>query len=311
MVQLTLHGKPSQISDEEIYGDSSKYKHPDSTRLESNNVGGLNVNHRDSHHIGPADKTTRILNRLKAKKVDIAGIQEPNIDWRNQEPAGSFYQRVKQVLMTSFKAVVAHNTTDTPKLTKNGNKMKQQYGGSIMIALTKLVVSKIIGADKDPEGLGRWVSILLKGKKDYTLRAAAGYVPCKNKTGLSTVYSQQQKHFRVQKTDQEPIQAMMEDFEQAVSSWVDAGEKIVIMMDANSDVRDGELATMLKPLGFKEQITFRHGPNEPPPGTHETNESGRPIDGIWTNFAHGELRCGYEAYEDDDDHRHAWIDIPN
>ncbi|PHR92781.1 MAG: hypothetical protein COA78_33170, partial [Blastopirellula sp.] len=36
------------------------------------------------------------------------------------------------------------------------------------------------------------------------------------------------------------------DFEQAVSSWVDAGEKIVIMMDANSDVRDGELATMLK-----------------------------------------------------------------
>ena len=68
MVQLTLHGKPSKISDEEIYGDSSKYKHPDSTRLESNNVGGLNVNHRDCLHIGPANKTTRILNRLKAKK---------------------------------------------------------------------------------------------------------------------------------------------------------------------------------------------------------------------------------------------------
>ena len=151
------------------------------------------------------------------------------------------------------------------------------------MALTKLVVSKIIAADMDPEGLGRWVSILLKGKQDHTLRAAAGYVPCKNKTGLYTVYSQQQKHFRVQKTDREPIQAMMEDFEQAVSSWVEAGERIVIMMDANSDVRDGELATMLKPLGFKEQITFRHGPNEPPPGTHETNTSGRPIDGIWTN----------------------------
>ena len=117
-------------------------------------MDGLNVNHRDSHHISPADKTTRVLNRLKSRKINITGIQEPNIDWRNQPPAGSFYQRVKKVLLDSFKALVAHNTTDSPKLTKKGNKIKLQYGGSILIALTKLVVSKIITVDKDPESLG-------------------------------------------------------------------------------------------------------------------------------------------------------------
>ena len=53
---------------------------------------------------------------------------------------------------------------DTPKLTKNDNKMKLQYGGGILLALSKLVISKIISTDKDRENVGRWVSILLKGK---------------------------------------------------------------------------------------------------------------------------------------------------
>ena len=65
-------------------------------------------------------------------------------------------------------------------------------------------------------------------------------------------------------------------------------------------------------LGFKEQITHRHGPSGPPPATHARNTSSIPIDGIWTNFGHGSMRCGYLGLATGlpGDHRTAWIDLP-
>ena len=104
----------------------------------------------------------------------------------------------------------------------------------------------------------------------------------------------------------------MEDFAKEVQTWSEAGEKIIIHMDANSDVRTGLVARTLRPFGFEEQITFRHGPTHPPPAIHMANTKGVPIDGIWTNFSHGNLRCGYLGMEEGlpGDHRLAWIDVP-
>ena len=83
-------------------------------------------------------------------------------------------------------------------------------------------------------------------------------------------------------------------------------------MDANGDIRTGTVATMLRALGFEEQVTFRHGFNHPPPATHIANTQGIPIDGVWTNFAHGEMRCGHLGFEEGlpGDHRTVWIDPP-
>ena len=95
--------------------------------------------------------------------------------------------------------------------------------------------------------------------------------------------------------------------------WTHNSEQVIIRLDANSDVRLGPLALMLQSLGFQEQITFRHGHYQKPPATHRDNTKGIPIDGIWTNFAHGEMRCGYLGHDGQalpGDHRTAWIDIP-
>ena len=106
--------------------------------------------------------------------------------------------------------------------------------------------------------------------------------------------------------------AWLQDFASEVKLWVNQGEHVVIKLDANSDVRSGVVAQTLQKLGFKEQITLRHGPSKLPPATYIRNTRGIPIDGIWTNLGHGTMRCGYLWFEQGlpGDHRTAWIDLP-
>ena len=87
----------------------------------------------------------------------------------------------------------------------------------------------------------------------------------------------------------------------------------MVHMDANEDIRRGDVATMFRSLGFEEQITYTHGKTEPPPATYDANTKSVPIDGIWTNFAHGQMRCGYLGFGEGlpGDHRTCWIDIPH
>ena len=186
------------------------------------------------------------------------------------------------------------------------------------------LVPRIISTEKDPSGLARWISFLVEGKGTHKARIVTGYFPCKpsgSDQGLHTVYNQHKAHWQrlnhphtgaTHKPDREPHRAWLEDFKQELSSWVRAGEHIIIQLDANSDVRSGIVAKALQSMGFKEQITHRHGINSPPPSTYWRNHRGIPIDGIWTNFGHGIMRCGYLAHDEGlpGDHRTAWIDIP-
>ena len=78
------------------------------------------------------------------------------------------------------------------------------------------------------------------------------------------MYIQHQEHFHNQKTDREPHKAFRDDLQKAVQAWVSAGEKVVIHMDTNADVRTGPLTKMLATMGFQEQITSTHGIKAPP-----------------------------------------------
>ena len=311
-LQTTLHQRISFLDRDDEYGDRSKRKAKHCSRFCQANIGGFNIHHTDSQ-IAPADKTTRTFNGYVNLKSDIGGMVETNLDWRNQPPEGSFYQRKQTCSLKPIKAVLAHNTTAPPQLLASGQPKKLLHGGCVLMSLKPFINSRIVATDKDPEQLGRWSSFLVEGKSHQYIRYVTAYLPCPNATGNDTVYSQHQRHFRAQKTDREPVEAMIQDLHQAISSWIAEGEKVVIGMDANQDVRSGDMAIMLRTLGFEEQITSRHGPLEPPPNTHQMNTQGKPIDGIWTNFAHGELRCGYTAFGEgiDSDHRSCWIDIPD
>ena len=59
------------------------------------------------------------------------------------------------------------------------------------------------------------------------------------------MYIQHQEYFRTEGTDREPSQAFQEDLQKAIQGWTQAGEKVVLYMDANQDVRAGPLNAKL------------------------------------------------------------------
>jgi hypothetical protein len=249
LLQKTLHNTLSNLDNNEYYGDNASRKATKSFRFHTGNVGNFIVEH-------PSNKNSMVFQACSDYKVDVAFILETGLDWRKMDSDSGLYQRKKACTLEHSKVVLAHNTTEPPS-------DKRQWGGCMGMAFNGLL-PRTIATDSDPENLGRWASILTEGKGTHSTRYVAGYMPCKSTKGTKTVYVQHQEHFRRQKTDREPFQAMMEDFHRTLSAWCDAGENIVLGMDANGDVRNGPVALMLQSLGFQEQITSRHG-HDPPP----------------------------------------------
>ena len=216
-----------------------------------------------THVADASEKNRELFKKAEEFKADTLGIVETGIDWRLIHPRDGMYQRTK-ASARACKATLAHNTREDPK-------EKSQHGGTLMLNFPENI-PRMVDASIDPERLGRWVSTAVEGKGTHTLRHVVAYNPCRSR-GNNTVYIQHQEHFRNQKTDREPHQAFREDLKKAVQAWVSAGEKVVIHMDANEDVRTGPLSKMLATLGFQEQITSTHGVKAPPPPLHmiETN----------------------------------------
>ena len=80
---------------------------------------------------------------------------------------------------------------------------------------------------------------------------------------------------------------MLEDFKPALDRWLEAGEKVVVFMDANEDIRASPVADM----------QARH-PRTPLQATYIMNNSHKPIDSVWTNLDAPEMECAYLAYND-------------
>ena len=127
---------------------------------------------------------------------------------------------------------------------------------------------------KDPTGLGWWVWQLFRGKNGVRTRIYTCYRPCTSRAeGLSTVYTQQRTYFRDQRREpdakpREPREAFIEDLEKDAMARQMAGERIVIMMDANGDVTRGQLKGMEMNLGLKNTI-LTHNKSRDPPATHK------------------------------------------
>lgn len=111
----------------------------------------------------------------------------------------------------------------------------------------------------DPTGLGRWISLAIKGASNHTFRMVSAYFPCDNATGETTVYAQHKEYPRKVKRTTDPITAMMEDFGKTFLLWTEQGEKIIVFADSNDDICTGTVNDMFLQCSLKEHITRRHG----------------------------------------------------
>ena len=115
----------------------------------------------------------------------------------------------------------------------------------------------------DPTGLGRWVSVALDRKGSSKLRCVSVYVLCFNK-GFFSTYQQQVRWLNEQGRTENPRKALEIDFKLTLYNWIDEGDDIVVMMDANQDVRNSSFTRMLNQLGLYDAILSLHGHQTPP-----------------------------------------------
>ena len=85
------------------------------------------------------------------------------------------------------------------------------------------------------------------------MRVVAAYRPNPPGEGNSTVWWQHRTWLPEQGDEREPRLAFLEDLCSALQTWLQEGEHIVMGMDANDDLRDGEVTRTLERLGLEER----------------------------------------------------------
>jgi hypothetical protein len=77
----------------------------------------------------------------------------------------------------------------TQSFNKHFDSGKEYQVGGVSIITTDSLAHRSTTSNNDPTGLGRWASILIKGKQGFSTRIVCAYRPCKS-TGPDTAYMQ-------------------------------------------------------------------------------------------------------------------------
>ena len=126
-----------------------------------------------------------------------------------------------------------------------------------------------------------------------------------------TVYEQHLRHFRREKQfDAEPRQQFIIDLEKQLQQWLAEGDKLIVALDANEDVRTGDIYDMFTRLGLVDTILEKHSEYSPP-ATYDRNRQRRPIDAIFASPELQIMRAGYGAVGNGckSSHQYLWIDV--
>jgi hypothetical protein len=171
--------------------------------------------------------------------------------------------------------------------------------------------TRITEQGKDHSKLGRWSWLRLEGKQGHHLRVVSAYCPVES-IGPGTVFSQHKRYLqRCSNQKEDPRQAIYTDLGNDIEKWKEEGDKILIGIDANEDVRTGNTREFFQMMGMHEVILQTYKQLNPP-ATCDKNNNREPIDGIFvtrgiriTSGVYAPFNTGCPS-----DHRYLWIDVP-
>jgi hypothetical protein len=292
--QLTLHGHNLDLHDGEEYGDKITPKPSGIFRVLHQNIKLVPENPK-------ANKNKQISNFISNGDADVYLLQEIGLCWQKLSIESQWSERLRSD--HSLHSNLDYNNTEVP-ITEN-----VQYGGVAIITKDE-ATHRFHDSGKDPSGLGRWAWTRIQGQENYRTRFVSVYRPCPS-DGTSSVYAQHQRYFDEKHDDRDPRAAILEDLAIEMRTWREAGDCIIIGMDANEDVRNPSLVSFFKTFGMREAILERHASESSPPATYQRNMNRVPIDGIWCNRTLTAVHAGYFAFGDaiPSDHRALWIDF--
>jgi hypothetical protein len=108
----------------------------------------------------------------------------------------------------------------------------------------------------------------------------------------------------VQHLSEDPIDRFDRDISEFIEQCLQAGEQIILGIDVNEDVRNGNFRTTMQNLGLIDVCTSQHGSDTP--STYARGSA--PIDAIFVSSNLASSRCGYLPVVSD--HRILWVDVP-
>ena len=226
------------------------------------------------------------VNNMKAERLryiagqyrlDGFGFQEVCVNWahyRNSETLASLIKDGN----TQIRSVDSFNKHESE------NKSNQQRGGTSTMLIDQLQAF-VKERGSDHTGLGRWSYYLVEGSPGHRTLIVTAYAPCGRgeKSTLKNLSKVTQQHLRFiqhRGYDTDPKTMFREDLISFLMHWRKSGVRIILMMDANENVKTGELAQELRQDGLDmEEVVHAQKPDKLGPKTwYRGSES---IDGIW------------------------------
>ena len=249
------------------------------------------------------EKLTQLIELSRTHDVDVAALCEIGINWSQTPRRMSFSlaHMLNSKLDREVRATTSHN--------KHGpHRSRGQYGGTGII-LFNSAIQYALGTAHDHRQLGRWASVVLSNSPPHRTRVVVAYCPGRSRReGLKTVYQQHMRYIQHHQLDLTPYQLFVDDLAKQVTCWIKAGERILLLMDANEHITNGLIHARLtsKEVGLQE-ISHRSWGDTPP---HTHINGSLPIDGI---FASPELELTHclhlSFHESVGDHRTMIVEI--
>ena len=244
-----------KIISSKVHGDKLGEKEDGHIRFAFENFNGLAPWYTRNDKLILARK---FLHRIQ---VDCYLGTEYRAQWDLLRHASKLEQIFKSEVQ--IKTIAAHNIHD--------NDSRLQEGGTEIIAFDQLVTLQDL-AGLDPTGLGKWSWIKIIGKQKRTTRITCAYQPCSSKkTSLSSVGSQQRRHFKVRENEKCPRASFRGDLIIQLKVWIKVKNRILLFIDVNEDLSNGPLSRSFKEIKLRDLVNDRthiSGPN-----THFTGKA--------------------------------------
>ena len=280
----------------EHWGDAMQQKPEGTYRICFENINGLGF---DVHH---NIKQDRFITWARENEIDAMGWAEVNLNWRMMTPSEKLRERLRQGKWDKLSVSTAHNIHE--KLTR------YQPGGVSLITFDHLS-HRVSSSGSDPSGMGRWTWQTIRCKT-RNIQLVTAYQP--NITvgdDKQTVYAQQKRHLKyTTKSTLCPREAFRADLTVQLNAWTEKNDVIILMLDANDDLRNGPTHQWLtETMGLRNCLHEQHS-NLPPPSTYTRNFRNKPIDGCYVSPGLPIQKAGFLPFRVGiGDHRILFIDI--
>jgi len=245
-------------------------------------------------------KNSQLILFVNSSEVDILALSETNVGWHRLP----IHQRLHERTRGWWEALhLSLGYYSSDPLARSAF----QPGGTAVLSINQ-AAHRVHSSGSDLSGLGRWTWTRYSGKGHVALRVVSAYRPVYNPSGPLSAYNRQRAYLYGQDDDRCPRSAFSEDLVRELTTWIDAGDQLCLLVDVNDPIHNCDLTNRLRDLGLVEIFLTNH--SRCPPPTYNRGQAA--IDAIYVTPALLGSRCGYLAFGDaiPSDHRAIWVDIP-